>query len=759
MTFTNTIKVDVGHPWKTAQVYVKQGDKDSRKIRAELMNGAASWTIPVGTVATFRAKKPDDTVVTQDATIGSPNIVEVVLDEQVGAVFGVVRGEIRLVNGGEILNTFLIAINVEAAAVTDEDIVSRDVLDEYQALVDQMLAVAGSPLVANAAADMTDKTRVYVYTGSEVGYVTGDWYYWDGAAWMAGGAYNSQGISDAFIEQTADYIRQSTIATESDRTPYLYRPTPNPSAILADEEIVGGTIAYNQLVENGNFSDGTTGWSKGNNTQIPSFTASDNVATFTFNAGSGAYTRNINRTIKEIPANHVVYINAELKQAGDKISMTVGLNNQGQTPNTNCVTATPTTANFEPFRGIIKTTQANDRIVIGTRSTTTGLSVSTDVQNVMVKDLTAEYGATIADYLYTLETGTPGAGVAKLREWGFLSKEYFAYNAGSLVSVNTEGKRVGALFSTTDADLMTGYGYEAGKYLKNDGTETSTSGYAITRYFRIDGGKTATIVHNTANNPSICFYDAGYGFISGTNYANTQTQTIVIPAGAVWARMSRVNVSGVTTLSYVRHTYPLTNTDLNGIFKLDSNNNLYADGDVYEADGTVTRKFGSVDLGSLEWTYVSAQTRFYARLNTAKLPTTNSVVANIISSAYPTAAYADITGGTGDKIIGGLLSGATPYIGIRDTSFTSEAALTTALSGKYLVYELGTETTETATPYTATQIVGKGGTERWIDNRSVPVPVGHETVYGIGIPDVPVNASNATLKATVSGGKTTLSWS
>lgn len=728
MTFTNTIKVDVGHPWKTAQVYVKQGDKDSRKIRAELMNGAASWTIPVGTVATFRAKKPDDTVVTQDATIGSPNIVEVVLDEQVGAVFGVVRGEIRLVNGGEILNTFLIAINVEAAAVTDGDIVSRDVLDEYQALVEQMLAVAGSPLVANAAADMTDKTRVYVYTGSEVGYVTGDWYYWDGAAWTAGGAYNSQGISDAFIEQTADYIRQSTVATESDRTPYLYRPTPNPSAILADEEIVGGTVAFNQLQVNtdSRTSGGVT------------YTFSDGK--LTASTGSGTATTNSwwlpsNATKWHWYASHVYYIE---------------LGNQSYTYTSGnpywYVNLSPN-MQMQKSSNILHASADGDACL--TLTVPSGKSIDA-TYTPMVFDLTAMFGSTIAEYILSLETGTPGAGVAKLREWGFLSKPYYAYDAGSLVSVNTEGKRVGALFSTTDADLMTGYGFVNNTYLKDDGTTQATNNYAITRYFKIKGGVTATITHGVVSNPSICFYDAGYGFISGTKFAGTTQQTITIPANAVWCRMSKTSTAIPTELVYTVHEYHTTPTDLNGLFKLDANNNLYADGDRYKSDGTITRKWKAVDMGSMSWTY-SSNGYLYATLSDKANGNFNLICGRYTTTTATTAANMQ------DKEIKGNANSGTVYV--VDSAYTNGATFASAMSGVYIAYELATPTTETATPYTACQIVGKGGTEEWIDNRSVPVPVGHETVYGIGVPDVPANASNATLKATVSGGKTTLSWS
>lgn len=42
---------------------------------------------------------------------------------------------------------------------------------------------------------MTDKTRVYVYQGSEPGYTSGNWYYWNGSAWTSGGTYNSAAVN------------------------------------------------------------------------------------------------------------------------------------------------------------------------------------------------------------------------------------------------------------------------------------------------------------------------------------------------------------------------------------------------------------------------------------------------------------------------------------------------------------------------------------------------------------------------------------
>lgn len=65
--------------------------------------------------------------------------------------------------------------------------------------VSALQAAVGSPLIANAVADMTDTEKVYVYIGSETGYTSGNWYYYNGSAWVSGGTYNSQGIGDGSI--------------------------------------------------------------------------------------------------------------------------------------------------------------------------------------------------------------------------------------------------------------------------------------------------------------------------------------------------------------------------------------------------------------------------------------------------------------------------------------------------------------------------------------------------------------------------------
>ena len=64
---------------------------------------------------------------------------------------------------------------------------------------------------------MTDTTKIYVYTGSETGYTNGDWYYYNGSAWVSGGVYNAVAFNTdttlfvsgdaADAKVTGDYIR------------------------------------------------------------------------------------------------------------------------------------------------------------------------------------------------------------------------------------------------------------------------------------------------------------------------------------------------------------------------------------------------------------------------------------------------------------------------------------------------------------------------------------------------------------------------
>lgn len=71
---------------------------------------------------------------------------------------------------------------------------AENAVEEAQSTLAQARSLIGSPLVANTAADMTETSRIYVYTGSETGYTNGHWYYHNGSAWTDGGVYNAVAV-------------------------------------------------------------------------------------------------------------------------------------------------------------------------------------------------------------------------------------------------------------------------------------------------------------------------------------------------------------------------------------------------------------------------------------------------------------------------------------------------------------------------------------------------------------------------------------
>ena len=259
---------------------------------------------------------------------------------------------------------------------------------------------------------------------------------------------------------------------------------------------------------------------------------------------------------------------------------------------------------------------------------------------------------------------------------------------------------------------------------------------------------------------------------------------------------------------YTEHSYPLDDSlTLRGIPKLDADNNLYYDGDTYEHDGTVTRRYGIVDLGTLTWQVTDASTGVFwlyttggsteSRIPNIKITGNNNESANFRMANYetiPMSVASPKPNMTCWQSFGGQYG---QYFGIRNESFIgwTTAQVKTAMNGVYLVYELATPTTETADAYQKPQIVDNWGTEEFVvtEQSGVEIPVGHETVYPISLrdklesapnlpdgdgdyllhmasgeatykqlvsefPSAPTTNGTYVLKATVSSGTATLSW-
>ena len=105
-------------------------------------------------------------------------------------------------------------------ATTADQVAWNDRMNLKQAISEKL----GAPYAASTVSSMTDRTRIYVYTGDESGYTKGNWYYWNGSSWVSGGVYNS-------------------VAVETDKTLTV-------AGKAADGEVVGQEIgSLNESVE------------------------------------------------------------------------------------------------------------------------------------------------------------------------------------------------------------------------------------------------------------------------------------------------------------------------------------------------------------------------------------------------------------------------------------------------------------------------------------------------------------------------------
>lgn len=425
-------------------------------------------------------------------------------------------------------------------------------------------------------------------------------------------------------------------------------------------------------------------------------------------------------------------------------------------------------------------------------------------------DLTQMFGRTIADYIYSLETATGGAGVAWFRN--LFPNPYYAYDAGSLQSVQAK------------SHIMTGFNqwdeqWENGQINADTGVKVAEATHFRSKnYIPVVPNTTYYIKGYSNNDPVVIWgYDVDkkpvkrikYSGFNGTfttsddriRYILFSTAAASSYTGGVCINLHWDGERDGEYEPYTEHAYPLdADLVLRGIPKLDSNNKLYYDGDEYANDGTVTRKYGIVDLGTLTWNSMGVTDKGFYTNEYAWIKN-----AYIICAKYSFCNGSDIyNGSAADKTIGITGTGTYNRIRIKDTQLgTDIQALISAVTGVYMVYELATPTTETADPYQNPQVVDDFGTEEYVDagvtastpTRDVAIPVGHNTFYqanlrakvemladspdGNGdyilrqsngqnayvpltevkeLPDIPETDGTYSLKVTISSGTPTLAW-
>ena len=546
-----------------------------------------------------------------------------------------------------------------------------------------------------------------------------------------------------------------------DKEPYLFRKSKSSQIKFLEEDIIGGTVCWNQFVQNGDFTDDTDNWQV-----YPSsggtLTATNNIATFTMNQTSG--TKTVMQQVNKIPVDHVVLWGCDVKTTTDnaKIHVCIYYNSSKSAAsniNTRLWLASPEIGYDDTWynRNIItRNADANAQyILVGTASGTTNTNVTVEFKNVQLFDLTQMFGTEIADYILELEQSEKGAGVAWFRK--YFPNDYYDYNPGELMHVSDLQSHDMVGFNLFDPSAVKNgkvYGYidvpigrsnqlkmvlidkdtsvplndislgfvssdfsidePDGKPLTSENFRWCLQDGALkTRFLNLGGGASS---YGTKLLDRVFFYPKTQGTLE------TLLRRFDICVHLVWSGTRDGEYE-----PYVKHSYPLDpSLTLRGIPKLTADGDLTYDGDIYKPDGTVERRYGIVDLGTLSWIYNSTSNAFVTvELNSSiKKTASDSDVPKFIQNKYNQLPRNQVTLGTSDKVI---CENTTGSIVVSDLTYTDVTALKASLSGVYFVYELAEPTIEQAQPYASSQLIDDWGTEEYITDSIVPV--GHETNY------------------------------
>lgn len=219
------------------------------------------------------------------------------------------------------------------------------------------------------------------------------------------------------------------------------------------------------------------------------------------------------------------------------------------------------------------------------------------------------------------------------------------YNPGSLLNFRGTGlKSVG--FNQWDGT----YGVTS-SYLKADGTMGPGSAYGVSKYIRAVPGQTYRMLSGQFG--AICWYTYDKTYISGTTTGgNSQPHEAVAtaPANAYWLRFTIYVPMENATCIYFQWSGP-RNGDYEPYWDYTRPiptltyfpDGMNGRGSSYDevTNRQAIRRFATVDLGTLNWTYSGY---WYATVSNARKTAGNNEKASIISARYLTGSPNDVVG-------------------------------------------------------------------------------------------------------------------
>lgn len=218
-------------------VKMSQYDHGSRTITFSVVDGAGQAVTLTGYTVRVEGTRLDGHAFAEDCTVSGTTATFTDTSDMTNQA-GSHPAELVIIDGDDRLGTMNFVIAVEPAAMDE----NADITEEDTSLFEQLLGsietaeadaqqdiedakdaailainqglASGSPLVVDEVADMTDTTAVYLYSGSETGYTAGDYYFWDGSAWVSGGTYGNPTVDAALSTSSVNPVQNKVVATE-----------------------------------------------------------------------------------------------------------------------------------------------------------------------------------------------------------------------------------------------------------------------------------------------------------------------------------------------------------------------------------------------------------------------------------------------------------------------------------------------------------------------------------------------------------------
>ena len=412
----------------------------------------------------------------------------------------------------------------------------------------------------------------------------------------------------------------------------------------------GNTMRWCQLTENGNFANGTTGWSTSNCTA----TVSDGIVEITPTAADCSfYQYRTNRFV-----GHKYLALATIKTANTSAYLAYGSASQYDATKPNI---------WQQLSVLFEETSTGRSIAF--RGGTSDDFSPIYAKYCMLFDLTYIFG----------EGNEPTADEFN----GRLKKLYYPNTSGEIISIEQDTAYLYGL-NLWDEE------WEIGGISDTTGLNDATTDKIRSKnYARIFPNEKYYITVPTGI--VLCFYDADKSFIGSTT---TSDGEFTPPISSCYVRFSTSSSYGTTYNNDI--CINLSDSSINGAYEaskgeqvITTNTELRGVGDAVDTvtvEKETTEPFGLVDLGTLNWTYSGGIFRSNTTVENIKLPASAYVKANILCAKYETDTADHVVDRNTDKTIS--TAGSAGNIWIYDSSYTDTATFKTAMSGAYLYYEL-----------------------------------------------------------------------